>query len=1497
MRNPLLILLTAILLVSFTFGGESIRPKLELSKMPNGVRVSLDFSHIDEVTWQVMLSHPEAFHEFGYGVSGSPGDAALPMITELIPFTNAGSISLEAIQRQEINLELELKSTPAGHLDSEQESIQISDYDWSKSGRETADEISLGDAVTMRDHRFLPVTIRPVILDAGSQTLRIPIRITFEIHDLEYAEEVEITDEGGIRSISLPEEQFAPKGSYLIIAPPAYIMAVEFFADWKLRQGYEVTTVSTTVTGNGAANIKAYIQEVWDSGEIRPDYLVLVGDEDRGIPGHYIQNPQGEYLVTDHPYALLEGEDSFPELMVGRLSVDSVSELGAFMSKIINYESAPFTGDTSWFLRGLMISTTWGAASAQATKEWVAAKMYENGYSNVYTAYHPGVGSPTAISNPINAGVSYVNYRGFGMYNGWFGPDFTSTNVETMIYNGAKTPVITSVVCGGGNFAAWEDPCFGETWVRLGTSANPRGAVAFFGPSELYTHTQFNNVIDIGIYSGIFDEGITSLGGALWNGKLELWRNYYQNTFFPFGQTPEFYHHVYNLLGDPGMQLWTGVPEQLSVIHPETLTMGDNSISVAVNDESGEAVPGAYVALYNVENALGGYTDFNGEINLPFTASVVGDIQLTITGKNLYPYLTTLPVTGDIHSLVLGEWSLAADGNLAAGDSWPMNITLDNPGDELSDINLSFSTGTPGVSVDESVNITSIPAGGSYELTSVVLTADIGLEHGTPVGVELEVQIGEEIWTWQKQFTVQAPVVEVASLNIFAGELNAGDAIDADIILINNGGVATGPVNIVPLDHELVIFTNDELICPDLNIDETGSADNNINIAFNEQVFPGEILTLQFECTLLGVTDTLEYDLQVGDLSPFGPSLPDAYGYRVFDNFDLSYTNAQPYEWIEIDPTLGGSGIIIGMSDGYEEGDAARTLELPFTVTYYGQTYDEITVCTNGWAGFGDLSVVDFHNRTIPSPIGPTAMLAPFWDDLTTNPGWVFEYTGLSEEYYVVQWNRMSNLGLDNELSFQLIIYNTFDHPTDSGDNNIKFQYKIYENIDVEGNFSTTGIESPDYQTGLLVTYNNVNDPSVGLIANQTALLFSTDRGERLPDAIGSLSSTTLDFFQNPWTVGTDSIGITNVGESPMAYNVRVNNIEAEAMAAPPLVFDPGITKSSPDPVINTTPNREGSDSYGYTWVKSTEDGGPEYNWHNIEIGVNALPYPGDPDDANIGPVALGFEFPYYDEVYSEIFISANGSASFTSTASPWLNTHLPSASAPTTILAPWWDDLNGTVAPPGTVYFWTNNYNQCVITWKDFPKWGTDDLYTFQIILNSFGRITFQYQTLDGVTTSSTVGMQNVDQNIGLQIHYNEGTPFGAGTAIAIRRPFEWFSGSNWGGTIGPGETSYFIANIQTADLELGHYEVPLLLTTSATNIPETELLVNLDIVFGEPPLGDINHDYLVDLTDLLNLVDFVLQIEEMDEGHFDLADLSADGEVNVIDVVLLTEIILEIE
>jgi len=59
------------------------------------------------------------------------------------------------------------------------------------------------------------------------------------------------------------------------------------------------------------------------------------------IPTFFIEGYYSAWDATDHSYTLLEGDDYFPDILIGRLSFQSMNELYTVINKIISYESAP----------------------------------------------------------------------------------------------------------------------------------------------------------------------------------------------------------------------------------------------------------------------------------------------------------------------------------------------------------------------------------------------------------------------------------------------------------------------------------------------------------------------------------------------------------------------------------------------------------------------------------------------------------------------------------------------------------------------------------------------------------------------------------------------------------------------------------------------------------------------------------------------------------------------------------------------------------------------------------------------------------------------------------------------------------------------------------------------------------------------------------------------------------------------------------------------------
>src|SRR5690606_7886042 len=59
--------------------------------------------------------------------------------------------------------------------------------------------------------------------------------------------------------------------------------------------------------------------------------------------------------------------------------------------------------------------------------------------------------------------------------------------------------------------------------------------------------------------------------------------------------------------------------------------------------------------------------------------------------------------------------------------------------------------------------------------------------------------------------------------------------------------------------------------------------------------------------------------------------------------------------------------------------DNVATLDLPFSFTFYGQTYEQIRVDTNGYVAFaGQFS--NYDNTSIPNVYEPNAAIFGLWD-------------------------------------------------------------------------------------------------------------------------------------------------------------------------------------------------------------------------------------------------------------------------------------------------------------------------------------------------------------------------------------------------------------------------------------------------------------------------------------------------------------------------------------
>jgi uncharacterized repeat protein (TIGR01451 family) len=171
-----------------------------------------------------------------------------------------------------------------------------------------------------------------------------------------------------------------------------------------------------------------------------------------------------------------------------------------------------------------------------------------------------------------------------------------------------------------------------------------------------------------------------------------------------------------------------------------------------------------------------------------------------------------------------------------------------------------------------------------------------------------------------------------------------------------------------------------------------------------------------------------------------------------------------------------------------------------------------------------------------------------------------------------------------------------------------------------------------------------------------------------------------------------------------------------------------------------------------YTWTDSTRPGGPAFSWVDISTTGTAVSLS---DDQVAGPFPIGFAFPYFGQNVGQFWLSSNGWIAFSAPGgSFYSNESLPSATAPASMIAIWWDDLNPGAG--GTVRYGLAG-GRLVVSFEGVPRLSSGGPYTFQAILEPNGTIRLQYLTMAGTRLNeATIGLQDSTRTQGFTIVHN---------------------------------------------------------------------------------------------------------------------------------------------
>jgi len=282
-----------------------------------------------------------------------------------------------------------------------------------------------------------------------------------------------------------------------------------------------------------------------------------------------------------------------------------------------------------------------------------------------------------------------------------------------------------------------------------------------------------------------------------------------------------------------------------------------------------------------------------------------------------------------------------------------------------------------------------------------------------------------------------------------------------------------------------------------------------------------------------------EHDSNIGQTPELGYGGPDGFGYNWIDSDEAG---GPVYSWVDIS----GIGSVAGAGDDSSHGPFNLGFDMPF----YGNTFDQINICTNGFLSFTS-TLTTYSNTEIPNTEAPFNMLAPFWDDMNPNDGGTIYYYADTSSF-IVQYQDVPHFSSGNPETFQVII---------NLDGSIVYQYN---NI-VAPDGCTVGIQNATGDDGLQVVYNASylhNDLAIQFASApipEPWLTVSPMNGTVTPsgnsDIVVTFNATDLvagDYYGSVTVAGNDTdnpsdtvdiilhIGddISGIGDLPVAYKL-----------------------------------------------------------------------------------------------------------------------------------------------------------------------------------------------------------------------------------------------------------------------------------------------------------------------------------------------------------------------
>lgn len=645
-------------------------------------------------------------------------------------------------------------------------------------------------------------------------------------------------------------------GNMLIISHSAFKSEMNPFVEWKNKIGIPTELVDIASIGTTAAAIKTFVNTYYQTNGLT--YLLLVGDASF-IPTNSLTSGH-----SDNAYGYISGNDSYPEIMVGRFSCETAAHAQTMVQRSIDYEFMPLN-TPNWYNKCLGIASEEGPGDdGELDYEHIRnmnTDLLNFTYSYCGEYFEGSQGGNDAVGNPptsiisagINAGAGLILYTGHGSTTSWGTSGFSNSNVNSLTNTG-MLPIIWSVACVNGNFVG--NTCFAEAWTRATHNGQPAGAVA----TLMSTINQSWNppmeaqdeMVDIMVESDS-NNIKRSFGGLSMSGCMKMNDTY--------GTSGDPMTDTWNLFGDPSLMVRTDTPTVMTVSHPPTVQIGVTQLVVNCNTDS------ARIALTIDNQIIGVGTVSGGIATINFNAlSNIDTIVVAVTAFNKYPYIglvNVIAASGPFVNFQNNQINDQAGNNNSQadyGENILLNIELKNSGVDAADsVYAILSTNDTYITITDNAelwgNIASSNSATKNNAYAFQISNSIPDNHSVNFALQIHDKNGNS-WSSNFSINVGAPSLFVESFiiddNIGGnnnGILDPGETAIITIVNKNNGlADAVNSFGNISSGNPLVTISNSVFNIGSINNDSSKNATFQVNVDASAQIGSSAVFDYSVTC-------------------------------------------------------------------------------------------------------------------------------------------------------------------------------------------------------------------------------------------------------------------------------------------------------------------------------------------------------------------------------------------------------------------------------------------------------------------------------------------------------------------------------------------------------------------------------------------------------------------------------------------------------------------------